>query len=210
MWFPSGVEVGAVWLLKEVGALFLKDTAARMGRIGYVYESAELSDKVVDSDGRVWETQYVTTQGGGERHLRFVANGHLFNETDTPLLLREPRVVFWGEDGLRVRHVNPDLIVAGTSSSVVTVPAHGTVPIRMELGMMNSDLGGMYADAIPVLELETTRGKGYQFALKTSAMWRIGESFVAWDTRRNKVVRAGTREFARARRKGSLGPIRGR
>jgi hypothetical protein len=209
MWLTSGIVVGAVWLLKEVGALILKDTASRVGRVGYVRESSELLDQVVDRDGRAWETHYVTEAGEREHQLRFVTTGHLFNESGTPLLLRDPKVLFWAEDGLRVRHVNPKLIAADSQTTVVIIPAHGIVAIRTEIGVMNSDLRTTYADAIPVLELETTKGKVYKFPLKTTAMYRVGEAFVAWDTRRHKLVKAGTKEFTRARLKGSLGPIRG-
>jgi hypothetical protein len=209
MWLISGVVVGAAWLVKELGAVLLKDTASRLGRVGYVREDSELLDKVVDRDGQEMEIHYITVETERERELRFVATGHLFNESGTPLLLREPKVLFWGEDGLRVRHVNPELVVAGTLSAVITIPAHGTILIRVQVGVMVSELRKTYADAIPILELETTRGKVYRFPLKTSAMWRVGEGFVAWDSRRNKVVRAGTKEFVRARLRGSLGTLRG-
>ena len=210
MWLTSGLVVGAAWLVKEVGALLLKDKASRLGQVGYVREGADLLDRVVDRDGQELEVHYVSVEAEKERQLRFVASGHLFNESGTPLLLREPKVLFWGDDGRRVRHVNPKLVVARISSAVVTIPAHGTIPIKVEVGVMVSDLPGMYANAIPVLELETTKGKVYRFPLKTSAMRSVGEGFVAWDSRRNKVVRSGTKEFARARSRGSLGPIRGR
>lgn len=210
MWFPSGVVVGALWLGKEVGVLLLKDAASRLGKVGYVREGSDLLDRVVARDGQELQIRYLSSLTEKDRELRFVATGHLFNESGLPLLLREPRVLFWGEDGLRVRHVNPKLLVADTPSPVVTIPAHGTVPIKIEVGVMVSQLADMYGNAIPVLELETTKGKAYCFPLKSSAMWRIGDGFVAWDNRRKKVVRAGTKDFIRARLRGSLGTIRGR
>src|SRR5947209_565106 len=102
MWFPSGIVVGAIWLAKEIGALVLKDTASRLGKIGYVRENSELLDRVVDREGTPWDTHYARRDGDPIRELRFVATGHLFNESGTPLFLQEPKVVFWAADGLRV------------------------------------------------------------------------------------------------------------
>lgn len=210
MWLTSGIIVGVTWFAKEIGALLLKDTASHLGKISYVREDSEVQDKVIDREGKTWDIHYVRRDGEPEHQLRFVAFGHLINESSAPLLLQDPRVAFWAEDGVRVRHVNPKVRIDGKLTKVVTIPAHGTVPIRTEVGVMNTDLATTYADAIPILQLVTTKGKTYQFPLSPFPMWRVGEVVVGWDSRRNKVVRAGTKEFIRAQSKGALGPVRGR
>jgi hypothetical protein len=204
----SAIVVAGLWLAREIGARVIRDAAARMGRVGFIREGAELTETVVGPNGERWQTLFVDREGA-PRYIQYSVTGHLYNESDTPLLLRDPKVIFWGEDGPRIRHSNPKLIVGGSLTSVVTVPAHGSIQIGLDLTITTSDLPTTYADAIPILELDTTSGRFYRFPLSI-AMWRAGKDVVAWDSRRNKVVRAGTNDWIHARWKRSLGSIESR
>lgn len=200
--------IAGLWLAREIGARVIQDAAARMGRIGYVRQDSELTVTVVGPNGETWQSLYVDRKNE-PRDIRYSATGHLYNESDTPLLLQDPKVIFWAEDGQRVQHTNSKLEVGGALSSVVTVPSHGTVQIGIALSISSADLASTYADSIPILELYTTSGRFYRFPLGIS-IWPVSKDTVAWDARRNRVVRAGTKEWMQARSQGALGPIESR
>jgi len=200
--------VGGLWLAREIGARIIDHTAARIGRVGFIREDSALTETLTGPNGDQWQSLYVPRQGG-PRDLRYRVTGHLYNDSNTALLLRDPKVIFWAEDGPRIRYVNPKLQIAGAATSVVAVPAHGEVEIAVELSVPSENLETTFSDSIPVLELDTTTGRFYRFAISI-AIWRVGKDMVAWDGHRNKVVRAGTKEWARAQFKHSLGSIESR
>lgn len=204
----SAIVVAGLWLAREIGARVIQDAAARMGRVGFIREDSELTETVVGPNGERWQSLFVDRKDA-PRDLRYSVTGHLYNESDTALLLRDPKVMFWAEDGPRIQHSNPKLKVGEALTSVVTVPAHGAVQIGVELSITRADLATTYADSIPILELDTTSGRFYRFPLSIS-IWRVSKDVVAWDGRRNMVVRAGTKEWMHARWKQSLGSIESR
>lgn len=179
-----------------------------MGGVGFVREESALTETVVGPNGERSQSHYVPSKND-DRDLRYTVTGHLYNDSNTALLLRNPKVIFWAEDGPRIRYVNPKLQIAGAATSVVAIPAHGEVEIGIELSVPSDSLNTTFADSIPILELDTTTGKFYRFAVSIS-IWRLGKDIVAWDGRRNRVVRAGTKEWARAQFKRSLGSIESR
>jgi hypothetical protein len=179
-----------------------------MGRVGFIREDSELTETVVGPNGERRQSLFVDRKDA-PRDLRYSVTGHLYNESDTALLLRDPKVMFWAEDGPRIQHSNPKLKVGDALTSVVTVPAHGAVQVGVELSITRADLATTYADSIPILELDTTSGRFYRFPLSIS-IWPVSKAVVAWDGRRNRVVRAGTKEWMHARWKQSLGSIESR
>ena len=208
MFSISTVVVAGLWLLRELGSRAIQDISARTGNVGFIRESSDVLEVIREDDGESIRTMYTPrTKRKTRDPLLYVNRGYLFNDADTPLLLQNPVVTFWAEDGPRMRHVSPRFFAADVETKVVTIPGHGSVPVRVELNLWHKDLSGTYGDSIPILEMDTVSNRFFRFPLTSMSFWQIGDTGVGWDARKNRVIRAGTKQWVKARLKGSLSPM---
>ena len=110
--------------------------------------------------------------------LPLYCEGDIVNDTDTPLVLREPRITFLHPGGSRIVHRNPKMQVEGSEVATVTVPAHGVSEISITIPIHRDDLAETYAETIPVLHLTSPAGRKFEFRLDSSSFY--GRNIVVW------------------------------
>lgn len=197
---PVGLIVGALWIVREIAGLSLQRLAGRVGRVGYVPENSQLLERIVQEDGSHRESVFVRAGPLSDSEGVYARyTGHLYNDAATPLVLREPRITYWGVDGPIIDHLNVECLVNGKPSVVLTVPAHGTCSLVLTTVHYRKDVEHHYFGAIPLLSFATVNSRTMEFGLRSSAPLKANEPMVAWDAKRRRVVRAGTSEWLRAR-----------
>lgn len=208
MFSVSTLVVAGLWLLRELASRAIQDLSTRTGSVGLVRESSDLLEVIPAENGENIKTMYASRTNRKPRDpLLYVNRGYLFNDADTPLLLQNPMVTFWAEDGPRMRHVTPRFFASDVETKVVTIPGHGSVPVRFEMNLWHEDLAATYGDSIPLLEMDTVSNRFYRFPLTSMSFWPVGEIGVGWDARKNRVIRAGSKHWIKARLRGSLSPV---
>jgi hypothetical protein len=200
----SGLIVGTLWVVREIGALAIRGVAARWGRVGYVAEESSLVQSIVVADGQTREVVFNRSQGTETNDTTVYAtySGHLYNDSDMPLVLHSPHITYWGLDGPRIQHLSPECILNGKHSVMITVPAHDTAPIVLRAVIVADQLDRVYFGTIPILDVTTVKDRVMEFPLRTSSPY--GGATVGWDSRNRRVVALGSREWTKAQFNGSL------
>ena len=204
------VALGVIWAVREIGALSLKQYTSRIGRVGYISERCEIIERTVGENEDVREALYIARADRPARGSLWLSSaGHLYNESDTAIMFHRPQIAFWGVDGPRVSHSNPSLTAEGQAATVLSVPRNGTCAIKLTAFTSEEIIRRHYSAAIPILTLETTSGRIYEFPLASSSLL-LDRPVVGWDAKKRRVVVAGTKEWGWALMRQSLGSGVGR
>ncbi len=178
--FWPALLVAAGWVLREIVGAAIKGAAARAGAIGYrctgcgffAFMKLENGTEV---EGRLLDPkQHFPTALGFDLLIR----GDLYNDTDTAVLLLNPRLRFVHPTRDEFIYGNPDLRVAGRTVATVSVPAHGSVPIELAARVPASVLESEYAHVLPLIQLSTPTGREFEF--RASATSFFGTPLAVW------------------------------
>jgi len=188
-----------VWIIKEIisgviGAR-IDRASSRAGKHGAIPIRKGMHCDSQNRDGQ-WGTvdYFVGMQKYPQyfdcRRFRIEYLFQLFNDSDTQTVYRDLIVESWGIEGPRMRHLNPDFCVAdklgGPWDTVksITVPAHGTVNVRVRLPIggtfesAEASVQDTYAGTVPLLKTKTIDDKSRDFRISRSSV--VGLNLVSW------------------------------
>lgn len=170
-----GAAVG--FLLRELGGRAVDNIADRAGRAGYSARECGFFCENELEDGRKVEAQYRPGnmfKDALSHELR--ATGDLFNDSRVSLLLTKPQVQFWSTTGLRSTYLSPRLSTSEGNVSVISIPAHGRISLRLTMSLVATDLED-YSGVLPVLVMHDVRGRERTFRLSAASFYG---TFTTW------------------------------
>jgi hypothetical protein len=175
-----GISAVGGWLLREIAGAIIKRFEARAGATGFIPTGFGFFALAELEDGRKLETETREPWRVDPQALSYplTLKGELFNDTDTDLLLLNPRIIFVHPVREPFLHSNPRLSVSGVEARSVTVPSHSSVPIRMVMLVGRDELTRMYADTLPRLEFTTPGGRTLEYRGANSSSF--GENIAVW------------------------------
>jgi len=161
------ILVAVAWLAREIGAVVIKNLSARLGAVGYVPQVSGFFHTVVLDDGRQIEAMYQPELRRDDLlSATLSCRGEIFNDTETPVLLRDCRVTFVHPHLPPLEFHNPSVLINGERVLVVHVPARASVPIAVETPIPFEMLPD-YESRIPLLTARTSSGRTFRFWLAT-------------------------------------------
>jgi hypothetical protein len=185
-----GVVIGFV--LREAWALGVREFEARAGRSGYLPDGYGFYALAETSDGRQIETQlpFPDRSFPDARTFPLTIKGDLYNDTNTNNILMQPVVTLEHPEAEPYRFSNPTLWVAGQRVVTVSVPAHGTVAIRIELTVIRDQLSSM-SGRLPILEF--TNANQRKVSYRAASSFFFGGRTVIWPRKGKRPIFLSTR-----------------
>lgn len=200
------------WLAKEIGSKLIDHGIARSGRIGVIEDRAFVSGDIQLLDGGSVPLGYIQLlnnssvpldsiqcvaagehpQIKGLLRVRVEVIGQFFNDTDTQAILTGCQLEFWGVEGPRIRHSNPEFFVgndgqAWSVSPTIEIPAHGTKRFKFEIVFANSlreaaeQIEEMYGETVVLLKARMTSGREVSYRICSRSF--AGKRKVVWPGR---------------------------
>jgi hypothetical protein len=185
---------GGAWLSKEIISKLLDRRFARLGRIGVIEGSARIRCDAHTKDGGCVAVDYFPDMGQYAQYsdcenFRLEIEFHLFNDTDTQIVLKKLVLEFWGVEGVRLNYPNPTPLISidsgvWTQTHTIALPPHDVSKVRFEISVAHTftETEGVirryYGESVLLLRTDTISGKSVAFRIRTSSF--AGNRMIFW------------------------------
>jgi hypothetical protein len=189
-----GASGWLVWGAKELLATLYRNWAARQGAQLFLPGRTTMLATSGSHD-----LAYFSHEGEREYfkdcdRFRLELEGEFFNDSETAVVYTSPELHVWGVEGPRLTHSNPQFQISSEkgwkpipTTGTVTVPPHGTLPVRFVVFVGNSvdeviqQISTYYYDSVIELVVKTPAGAKRRFRLCKSSF--CGRNHVSWPDR---------------------------
>jgi hypothetical protein len=148
-----GITIAAVagWFVREIASFISRRFAARVGKVGYIRDGCGFFAIAELEDGTRQEVSVRDPRQTFRDAMsyRFSVRGQLFNQSETPRLIRDVQLEFLHPTREPLSARNPDVIVDGQRVKAFSVAANGLMALRIELDIAAQLLEKGFAQTIP-------------------------------------------------------------